>query len=77
MARTSRQKLKILYLYKILHEKTDENHPMSVQEMIEELRQYDIMAERKSIYDDLEALRTYGPCPIHRKTFLKKFYGEK
>ena len=60
MARTSRQKLKILYLYKILHEKTDENHPMSVQEMIEELRQYDITAERKSIYDDLEALRTYG-----------------
>lgn len=24
-----------------------------------------------------QALRTYGPCPIHRKTFLKKFYGEK
>lgn len=24
-----------------------------------------------------EALRQYGPCPIHRMTFLKKFYGEK
>ena len=24
-----------------------------------------------------EALRTYGPCPIHRRSFLKKFYGEK
>lgn len=24
-----------------------------------------------------EALRMYGPCPIHRRTFLKKFYGEK
>ncbi len=24
-----------------------------------------------------EALRKYGPCPIHRMTFLKKFYGEK
>lgn len=23
------------------------------------------------------ALREFGPCPIHRKTFLKKFYGEK
>lgn len=23
-----------------------------------------------------EALRTYGPCPIHRRSFLKKFYGE-
>ena len=24
-----------------------------------------------------EALRLYGPSPIHRMTFLKKFYGEK
>ena len=24
-----------------------------------------------------EALRTYGPSPIHRNSFLKKFYGEK
>lgn len=24
-----------------------------------------------------EALREFGPCPIHRMTFLKKFYGEK
>jgi ribonuclease HII len=24
-----------------------------------------------------EALGTYGPSPIHRMTFLKKFYGEK
>ena len=24
-----------------------------------------------------EALSSFGPSPIHRKTFLKKFYGEK
>lgn len=24
-----------------------------------------------------EALRENGPCPVHRMTFLKKFYGEK
>ena len=24
-----------------------------------------------------EALRTYGHCPLHRITFLKKFYGDK
>ena len=24
-----------------------------------------------------EALRQYGAAPVHRKTFLKKFYGEK
>ncbi len=28
----------------------------------------------KAHYD---ALRTYGPSPIHRMTFLRKFYGEK
>lgn len=28
----------------------------------------------KAHYD---ALRAHGPCPIHRMTFLKKFYGEK
>ena len=24
-----------------------------------------------------DALRAYGACPIHRMSFLKKFYGEK
>ena len=24
-----------------------------------------------------DALREYGPCPIHRRTFLRKFYGEQ
>ena len=24
-----------------------------------------------------EAIRAHGPSPVHRKTFLKKFYGEK
>ena len=24
-----------------------------------------------------EAIYVHGPCPVHRKTFLKKYYGEK
>lgn len=24
-----------------------------------------------------EAISVHGPCPVHRKTFLKKYYGEK
>lgn len=24
-----------------------------------------------------EAISTHGPCPVHRMTFLKKYYGEK
>lgn len=60
MPRSSNQKLKLLYLMKILQEKTDEHHALSVPELIAELGCYDIKAERKSIYDDLEALRFFG-----------------
>jgi predicted DNA-binding transcriptional regulator YafY len=60
MPKSSNQKLKLLYLMKILQEKTDEHHALSVPELITELGRYDIKAERKSIYDDLEALRFFG-----------------
>lgn len=60
MPKSSNQKLKLLYLMKILLERTDENHVLTVSEMIDELARFDVSAERKSIYDDLEALRMYG-----------------
>ena len=60
MAKSSNQKLKLLYLLKMLNEKTDEDNTMTINEMIAELNRYGITAERKSIYDDLETLRNYG-----------------
>ncbi|MBQ9980502.1 MAG: WYL domain-containing protein [Oscillospiraceae bacterium] len=60
MAKSPNQKLKLLFLARILYENTDENHPMSVQDMISALASNDISAERKSIYDDLEALERFG-----------------
>lgn len=60
MPRSSNQKLKILYLMKILLDRTDDEHALSVQDMIAELELYGIKAERKSIYDDLETLEQYG-----------------
>lgn len=45
-------------------------------EMAREYPQYGFEVHKgygtKAHYD---ALRLYGPCPIHRQTFLKKFYG--
>lgn len=60
MAGQGRQKLKILFLERILETQTDEKHPMTVAEMITELGKLGIQAERKSIYDDLETLRCAG-----------------
>lgn len=60
MAKSSNQKLKILYLLKILTERTDEDHPMTLAQIIEALGEYGVSAERKSLYDDFESLRVYG-----------------
>ncbi len=60
MAKTPNQKLKILYLMQILLEYTDEDHAISMNEIIERLGTLDITAERKSIYNDIESLRTFG-----------------
>lgn len=62
------QKLKLLYLTKILMEKTDEEHPITLSEIIEELSRYGVSAERKSIYDDLECLRVFGIDICTKKT---------
>ena len=60
MAKSSNQKLKLLYLMKIMLEKTDEEHGLTTAQIIESLAAYDVGAERKSIYDDIEALKLYG-----------------
>ena len=54
------QKLKILYLMKILLEKTDETHSITMTEILESLEAYGVSAERKSVYSDIENLRLYG-----------------
>ena len=60
MPRSSNQKLKPLYLAQILLERTDENNTLTAQGLIDALAAYDIPANRKSIYDDIESLRQYG-----------------
>lgn len=74
MGKSSNQKLKLLYLLKMLNEKTDEDNTMTINDMIAELDRYGITAERKSIYDDLEALRHYGLDIASRKSKTTDYY---
>lgn len=60
MPRSNNQKLKILYLRDILYRYTDEEHPLSANEIAEILKDQGIEAERKSIYSDIEMLAEYG-----------------
>jgi len=52
-------KLKLLYLMRIM-EKTDLQNPITTPEIIAELAEYGIKAERRAIYGDLNALKTFG-----------------
>lgn len=60
MPRGTNQKLKLYFLMKIMLEKTDEEHYMTMPQILAELRKYDVTAERKSIYTDFEALEKLG-----------------
>ena len=60
MARSPRQKLKLLFLRRFLLEQSDEEHPVSTRSLLEELERQGIAAERKSIYDDMETLSAAG-----------------
>lgn len=71
---TRETKLKLLYLMKILLEQTDEDHVLSTMELINELKRYGISAERKSIYDDIEALNEFGMDIINKRTQPSGFY---
>lgn len=60
MAKNDNQKQKLLTILKLLEKKTDENHKLSTQQIIEELAKENIIAERKSIYSDINTLTDMG-----------------
>lgn len=60
MARGVNQKKKLPILTQLLLSHSDEAHPITMSQMIEELERWGISAERKSIYSDMEQLRQLG-----------------
>ena len=72
------QKQKLLYLQKIMLEKTDENHGLTINEIKDELESYGIKAERKSLYDDIEILQSFGLdiCTVRTNT-VKYYIGNR
>ena len=54
MSRGTNQKFKFTYLMKIMLEKTDDEHSLTMPQIMEELEKYDVTAERKSIYTDFQ-----------------------
>ncbi len=73
MAKYNNQKAKVLFLQQMMYE-TGENHTISMQEIIDRLQDKGIRAERKSIYDDMEALRFFGMDIQYRRERPSGYY---
>ena len=74
MARGSNQKLKMLYLTKIFMEETDDEHALTMPQLIEKLNAYGVNADRKTLYMDMEELRTFGLDIISEQQGRKWYY---
>lgn len=60
MPRGTNQKFKLYRLAQIMLEKTDDDHYITMPEIMSALAEYEITADRKSIYNDLRDLETLG-----------------
>ena len=60
MPKGTNQKFKLYRLAQIMMKKTDEEHYITMPEIKEALSEYDITADRKSLYNDLRDLEILG-----------------
>ena len=74
MPKGKNKKLKLYYLARIMLSRTDDEHMITMPEIIRQLEAYDVTADRKSLYDDLEALRVLGIDVIGEKDGRNFYY---
>ena len=60
MPRSENQKLKLLYLKELFETQSDQQHILSMQDIVSYLAARGIRAERKSVYGDISCLQEFG-----------------
>ena len=59
MPRSEKQKIKLLVLYEILKNHSDESHPLTTKQLMEMLKAEGIECERKTLYEDIALLNQF------------------
>ena len=54
MPKGSNHKYKFMYLMRVMLEKTDDEHSLTMSQIMDELEKYGVTAERKSVYSDFQ-----------------------
>lgn len=60
MPNNPNQKIRLLRLLEIFIKKTDEDEGLTTNQLLDELANFDIITERKSLYRDFKAMREFG-----------------
>ena len=81
MKTASKQKLRLLYIAEILSKKSDEEHPLTANDIMSYLDEmYGIQCDRKTVYDCIECLNEFGYEIIYssspRGYFAAPYYFE-
>ena len=73
MPKGTNQKYKLIYIIKYLVENTDDNHKVTMPQILAYLEANEITAERKSIYDDIDAIQELG-IDVQKEKVGRNFY---
>lgn len=73
MPKGTNHKYKLIYIIKYLLENTDENHKVTMPQILAYLEANEITAERKSIYDDIDAIQELG-IDVQKEKVGRNFY---
>lgn len=60
MVNSSKQKIRLMFLYDLLRKNTDEENPMPTNTIISTLKQQGFSISRKTLYEDIELLNKNG-----------------
>lgn len=67
-------KLKLVKIWEILSQETDEDHPMGTTAILEKLREIGIECDRRTLYADIEALNACGYEILCRRSTSNVYY---
>ena len=74
MSRGTNQKFKFTDLMKMMQEKTDDDHALTMPQIMDELEKYGVTAERKSIYADFADMKKFGVEIIKEQIGRETYY---
>ncbi len=67
-------RIKLLKIWEILTQESDEEHPLSSLEIIDKLQSYGISCDRRTLYSDIEALNAFGYEVMSQRSATNEYW---